>query len=130
MTSEIAGYLDWPGAEQVCRIQRTREIAGKRTQEIVYAVTSLPRHRATPDALLALNRQHWAIENRLHWRRDTAFAEDASRIRSESAPQALASLRNTVLRLLHPFQAPIRATRHAFAENRPQAITLALQGFL
>jgi hypothetical protein len=73
---------------------------------------------------------HWGIENQLHWRRDIGFAEDARQIRSENAPQALASLRNTVLRLLHPFRQPVRDTRQIFAENRLDAIKLALQGFL
>ena len=106
-------------------------MAGKQSQETVYVVTSLmTRQQASPEALLALNRQHWSIENRLHWRRDTGFAEDASRIRSGNAPHALASLRNTVLRLLRPFPIPIRAARQVFAENRLRAINLALQGFL
>ena len=129
-TSELASYIEWPGAAQVCRIHRTRETAGKLSQEIVYAVTSLSHARASAHRLLALNRQHWSIENNLPWRRDTAFAEDASRVRSEHAPQALASLRNTVLRLLHPFRTPVRATRQIFAENRTNAINLAIQGFL
>ena len=42
----------------------------------------------------------------------------------------VASLRNTVLRLLHPFRTPVRATRQIFAENRTNAINLAIQGFL
>jgi predicted transposase YbfD/YdcC len=129
-TSEIVPYLDWPGAAQVCRIRRTRELAGKRSQETVYAITSLTRERASCEDLLELNRQHWSIENRLHWIRDTAFAEDASRVRSKNAPQALAALRNTALRLLAPFKTPTRATRHAFAEDRLSAINLAVQGFL
>ena len=94
-TSELAGYIDWPGAAQVCRIHRIREIAGKQSHQTVYAVTSLSQARASPQALRALNRRHWGIENQLHWRRDMGFAEDASQIRSENAPQALASLRNT-----------------------------------
>jgi predicted transposase YbfD/YdcC len=129
-TSELADYLDWPDLAQVCRIHRSREIAGKRSEETVYAVTSLSCDRASPQALLARNRQHGSIEHQRHWRRDTRFAEDASRIRSDNAPQALASLRNAVLRLLHPLPMPVRAARHIFAENRLKAITLAIQGFL
>ena len=49
---------------------------------------------------------------------------------AEFASAKEASLRNTVLRLLHPFQRPVRATRQIFAENRLDAIKLALQGFL
>ena len=59
-------YIGWPGAAQVGRIRRTREVAGKQSQETVYVVTSLmTRQQASPEALLALNRQHWSIENRL-----------------------------------------------------------------
>jgi hypothetical protein len=129
-TAEIVPYLGWPGAAQVCRIERTRTIGGNTSREIVYAITSLPRERAGPRELLALNRRHWAIENRLHWRRDTSFAEDASRISSGNAPQALAALRNTALRLLAPFEEPVRAIRARFAENRTAAITLVTHGFL
>ena len=110
-TSELAFYLDWPGAAQVCRIHRIREIAGRQSGETVYALSSLSGERASPAALLALNRRHWGIENQLHWRRDTAFAEDASQIRTDNAPHALAALRNTVLRLLRPFHRPVRASR-------------------
>lgn len=123
-------YLDWPGAAQVCRIERTREVAGRISREVSYAITSLGREVAGPDDLLALIRQHWSIENRLHWRRDVALREDASRVRSGNAPQALAALRNTMLRLVDAMPGPLAAIRETFAENRLDAITLAKQGFL
>ena len=41
-------------------------------------------------------RGHWGIENRLHWVRDVVFGEDRSQVRTESAPQLLAALRNLV----------------------------------
>ncbi len=129
-TSELATYLDWPGVAQLCRIRRTRELAGRQSQEIVYAITSLPRQRASSHQLLELSRRHWRIENSLHWVRDTSFAEDACRVRSKNAPQALAALRNTVLRLLAPYQGPTHAIRQAFSEDRLRAITLAVQCFL
>ena len=81
-TREVVPHLGWPGLAQVCRIERTREVVGKISCEVVYAVTSLSRERTGPAELLALARQHWAIENRLHWRRDVALHEDASRVRS------------------------------------------------
>ena len=124
-------HLQWPAAAQVCRIERTREIAGKKTShEIAYAITSLPRERAGPEHLLALVRQHWSIENRLHYRRDVALGEDASRIRSGNAPQALAALRNTMLRLVETMPGSLTAIRETYAENRLDAIALAKQGFL
>jgi hypothetical protein len=118
------------GAAQVGRIHRIREVAGRIRHETVYVITSLTREQASADPLLALNRRHWSIENSLHWRRDAGLAENASHLRCGNAPQALASMHNTVLRLLQPFPIPTRAARQVFAENRLCAIALALQGFL
>jgi len=122
--------LDWPGAAQICRIERIREHRGKTSHEIAYAVTSLPRERAGPDDLLALWRDHWRIENQLHWRRDVILREDHSTIRSGTAPQAMAALRNTILRLTSRASAPTAETRQTFAENRCRAITTVKNGFL
>lgn len=122
--------LDWPGAAQVCRIERTRESKGTRSHEVVYAITSLPRSKAGPETLLTLVRDHWGIENRLHWRRDVLLREDASRIRSGAAPQAMAILRNTMLTIAQRFAAPIPAVRMAVAEDRCAAIATVKNGFL
>ena len=65
----------------------------------------------TPSPAWARNgptpRRFWAggvapggIENRLHWVRDVSMGEDASRVRSGSAPEALAALRNAAVSLL------------------------------
>ncbi|MGZ3666559.1 MAG: ISAs1 family transposase, partial [Ktedonobacterales bacterium] len=43
---------------------------------------------------------HWAIENRLHYVRDVTCGEDASAIRSGSAPEIMAALRSAHLALL------------------------------
>ena len=45
-------------------------------------------------------RNHWNVENRSHYVRDTSFAEDASRIRKDNAPLALATIRHIALNLL------------------------------
>jgi predicted transposase YbfD/YdcC len=129
-TGEVVPHLAWPGLAQVCRIERTRQIRGQTSREVVYAVTSLSRMRAGPADLLALTRKHWTIENQLHWPRDVILREDASRVRSGAAPRALAVLRNTVLRLLRHQPGPLTAIRETFAENRLCAITLATNGFL
>jgi predicted transposase YbfD/YdcC len=123
-------HLDWPGAAQVCRIERIREQAGRTSREIAYAVTSLTAERASPEDLLKLRRDHWLVENRLHWRRDAILREDQTRIRSGAIPQAMAALRNAMLHLVRNVPTPLAATRQTFAENRPSAITAAQRGFL
>ena len=44
-------------------------------------------------------RGHWGVENRLHWRLDVIFGEDASRIRKGNAPAIMTSLRHLCMNL-------------------------------
>lgn len=98
-STALAGYLDWPGARQVLRVERTCTQRDQTTRQVRYAITSLgPAVAAT--TLLNYIRGHWAIENRLHWVRDVTMGEDASQVRAGSAPQIMAALRNAVLGLL------------------------------
>jgi hypothetical protein len=68
---------DWPSLGQV--FQLVREVtylkSGKTTREVWYGITSLPPAAASACGLLTLNRQHWAIENKLHYCRDVTFHE-------------------------------------------------------
>jgi predicted transposase YbfD/YdcC len=50
-------------------------------------------------------RTHWCIENELHYVRDVTLGEDACRVRTGSAPQVLAALRNAVVHLLRDVDA-------------------------
>ena len=55
---------------------------------------------ASPARLLALNRGHWGIENKVHRVRDVTFDEDRSQVRKGTAARAMASLRNLAISLL------------------------------
>jgi len=99
-TTRLQGYLDWPGVQQVCLLERVRRFRGQETLETVCAVTSLEPQRTRAARLLGLARGHWGIENRLHWVRDVSFGEDACRVRTAEAPEILAALRNAALWLM------------------------------
>jgi predicted transposase YbfD/YdcC len=91
----------FPHAAQVMRVIRTRtdRATGKRSREIVYAITSLDHRQADPGLLSSWPQDHWWVENRVHHVRDVTHGEDASRIRTGTGPQLLAALRNTDLNL-------------------------------
>ena len=95
----LQGYTTWPGAQQVCKVERRREQDGQVSTEVAYAITSLGA-AVGPAELLAIWRGHWAIENRLHYVRDVTLGEDASQVRTGAAPQVMAALRNVTLALL------------------------------
>ena len=94
---------DGPGLAQVFQVERrvTIKKSGAQRTEVVYGVTSLSPERAGPDGLLRLVRQHWQIENQVHWVRDVTFDEDRSQVRCGSIPQVMAAFRNTAIGLLH-----------------------------
>lgn len=101
-STALVGYTDWPGHSQVLEILRTitDKGSGERRQEVAYAITSLSKERATARQLLKLWREHWHIENKLHWVRDVTFDEDRSQVRTERIPQVMAALRNVAISLL------------------------------
>ena len=110
------GYLDWPAARQVFRLERRRTVYGQTSCQVVYGITSLSPAQASAPRLLALTRQHWGIENGLYYVRDVVFGEDACRARKGSTPRFLAAIRNLAIRLLTRAGVPCFAAalrRHA-----------------
>lgn len=101
VSTELNDFLarDWHEVGQVFCLRRRVEYPLKCTQEYVYGITSLSPKLADPLCLLELIREHWSIENRLHYRRDVTLAEDACQVRKGSAPHALAVLNSFVLAL-------------------------------
>ena len=122
VSAEVVPHLQWSGAAQVARIERTREIGGKTSVEVAYIVTSLPASQAGPERLLALSRGHWGIENKLHWVRDVSMNEDRCRVRAGA--RALASLRNLVLWLIRSRGRSVPEARENFREDRAEALAL------
>jgi predicted transposase YbfD/YdcC len=101
-SSVLAGHVDWPGLEQIFRIDRERQHfqSGKCEQETVYGITSLSAKQAGPRKLLEYARGHWLIENQSHYVRDVTFDEDRSQVRCGNTPHVMAALRNTAIGLM------------------------------
>ena len=84
------------------RIEREREIlkTGKSSIEVTWSLTSLGTDRAGPEELLALVRNHWHIENRLHYVRDFTYDEDRCRAYVRHLPRNLACLTNVAIAIV------------------------------
>lgn len=102
----LKDYVAFPYVAQVACVERDifHVRRATTTLERVYLISSLSRTEASPAQLLALNRGHWGIENRLHLVRDMAFDEDRCRARTGNTPHVLACLRNFAISLLRLFQ--------------------------
>ena len=90
-------HSQWNSINSIVRIESSREINGKTTQETRFYISSC----ADPaETALRKIRNHWAIENSLHWVLDMSFGDDQSRIRKKNAPQIMAIIRHMALNLL------------------------------
>jgi len=94
----------------------------KSTEDHCFIVSSLSSDKADPARLLALNRGHWDIENRLHHVRDWTFDEDRSQVRRGNRPHVMASLRNAAISLLRLAGAANIAASTRELGRKPHAI--------
>jgi predicted transposase YbfD/YdcC len=131
VSSALKGYLNWPEAEQVFKLERHVERLKDRKvmDEVVYGVTSLTAQEANPDRLLTLIRKHWQIENGLHYRRDDTLKEDRCTLRTGHAAQAMAVINNVILGLLlRRGVKNVPDARRDFAADPKLALQLILGG--
>jgi predicted transposase YbfD/YdcC len=98
-TKEMVASGAWLGlATVVLVIRRCLDHAtGKCSDEVRYFISSLP---AKVKRLAGAVRQHWGIENSLHWVLDVAFNEDRMRQRNRNGIENLALLNRLAVSLL------------------------------
>jgi predicted transposase YbfD/YdcC len=87
----------WPGLASIAAIEAERKIREKVTVETRYFISSLS---GSAQKVANAAREHWAIENSLHYVLDVTFNEDKSRIRKDNAPENLAILRKIALNIV------------------------------
>jgi predicted transposase YbfD/YdcC len=94
----FATLKGWPGLATVLAVETLRGVngRGKVTAEIRHYLSSA---KLPPEVLAAAIRNHWRVENGLHWVLDVTFREDASRVRNRNAARNLALLRRIALNL-------------------------------
>ena len=93
----LAERHDWPGLNSIVMVDSLREINGKSQSETRFYITSLMAGAAE---IAAFVRDHWAIENSLHWVLDMSFRDDESRVRTDNAPAILVIMKHITANLL------------------------------
>ena len=95
---DMASKHAFPGLLAVAKIRSKR--GRDKTVERFFLLTRMYK----PAALLDIVRQHWTIENPLHWTLDVVLDEDQARSRKDCAPENLAVLRRLALNIAraHP----------------------------
>jgi predicted transposase YbfD/YdcC len=126
---DVAGLGDrklWPGLTTVGMCCRERTVHGQTSTEVCYFIGS--RRMGARRYAQAL-RNHWGIENHLHWQLDVSFHEDGSRIENRHGAANFALLRKLALALLkrHPRKDSIARKRKTAALD-PEFLAETLAG--
>jgi len=89
----------WPGLQSVIVVETIRMAHQHApvTSDHRFYLSSLVR---SATSFVTMIRQHWDIENKLHWSLDVTFNEDRCRIRKDHAPENVVALRHIALNLL------------------------------
>jgi predicted transposase YbfD/YdcC len=85
---------NWVGLTTIVMVVRSIQHWNKTTNEVQFYITSL---KSDANKIGSAIRQHWGIENSVHWTLDVTFHEDECRIRSLHSPQNFALLRRIAL---------------------------------
>ena len=88
---------NWTGLKSLIRITANREINGKNTSETRLYISSIEADAKNFNSFI---RQHWGVENSLHWTLDVTFREDAQRKRNGQAANNFALVQKIALNLL------------------------------
>jgi predicted transposase YbfD/YdcC len=91
----------WPELKTMVRATRTRTIDGQSSTETAYYLSSL---EANASRLAKAIRDHWRVENDLHYTLDVYFDEDACQISDRIAAENMSSLRKLTLVMLKKVQ--------------------------
>lgn len=97
--TQLSALVDWPGLKTIVAVESIRSIhhSGKVEPEIRYFLSSC---NDAPEVLANAIRQHWRIENSLHWVLDVTFREDDCRVRERTAARNFALLRKIAINLI------------------------------
>jgi predicted transposase YbfD/YdcC len=100
-TAGIRNAEDWTGLTTIGFCYSERTIAGATSEELRYFIGS---KKASAKVYGEALRNHWGIENKLHWQLDVSFNEDKNRVSKRHGAENLALVRRLALSLLkqHP----------------------------
>ena len=106
------GPEEWAGLTTLGMCYSERTIRGVSSEEVRYFIGS---KKASAKVYGKALRNHWGIENSLHWQLDVTFAEDDNRVTKRNAAENLALLRRLTLSLLQAHPAKLSIAKKRFA---------------
>lgn len=111
ITEELSTLSDaqrWSALCSIGLVERECWSGDQHTLEQRLFITSIP---ADAQRFAHAVRGHWGVENRLHWRLDVVFNEDASRIRKGHAPAIMTAIRHLCMNLFEQEPSKLRLSQ-------------------
>ncbi len=109
-TAGIRNAADWKDLTTIGVCYSERNIQGVRSEETRYFIGS---RKAGAKVYGKALRDHWGIENSLHWQLDVTFDEDRNRVTKRNAAENLGLLRRLTLSLLQAHPAKLSIANEA-----------------
>jgi predicted transposase YbfD/YdcC len=108
--SGIRNQEAWKDLKVICMCVTERTINGETKEEVRYFIGSQKKSARYYGSGV---RQHWGIENNLHWQMDVSFGEDANRTAERTAAENLSLVRRAAQTLVkrHPQKGGIKCKR-------------------
>jgi predicted transposase YbfD/YdcC len=91
----------WDGVKSICMVECKRTCKNKTSIEQKFYITSTD---CSAKQHLFYSRNHWAIENNLHWVLDVVLKEDSSQVRLDNAAENMGVVRKVVLNLIKKYK--------------------------
>ena len=112
----LKAHHNWPGLKSIVMVQYHAILQDKtraETRFYISSMTSDAQHHAKAI------RDHWGIENGLHWVMDMVFRDDECRIRKENAPANFTTIKHAASNMLRSAKGKqsLRLKRHLAAWN-------------
>jgi predicted transposase YbfD/YdcC len=103
----------WPGLKSIIMVEYASSGIATRNETRYYIASFIATAPSMSDAI----RNHWGIENGLHWVMDMAFRDDECRIRSANAPANFVTIKHAASNLLRnsPGKESLQLKRHIAA---------------
>lgn len=111
-TAGVRHADEWAGLTTIGVCYSERSVNGVSTEEARYFISSKKASAKVHGKAL---RNHWGIENTLHWQLDVTFDEDRNRVSKRNGADNLALLRRLTLSLLHAHPAKMSIAKKRFA---------------
>ena len=127
---ELYQREQWAGLKTVVIVERTRRLWNDTSHEVQFYLSSLEADAVKIGRVI---RQHWGIENQLHWTLDVTFGEDSSRVRRGHGPENLGLLRRLALNVLNQeqsFKGSVASKRRRAGWNNDYLLKILQAGLL